>query len=450
MTLALNYGMARASVGAGGQLVNLYAQSAALGAKDDVMLVGAPGTREFATLYDGDTRDGNVNAMFAAFGKIVVITDLAMYFVSEDGSVERISEAGLPGKVSMAFNRTDVVATNGTYAYWINDDSVTLVSEPDFYPTDSATFLDGYLIFNRKGTGQVFCSGLYSRDFAGLDFADAEKAPDNTVGVLAVGDNLFIFGQESTEVWYNAANTAGFPFSRVSGAVYEHGCASMQTAAQSGGAVFWLSSAGQVVQVAGLQPQRISDEAVEAALTERRAQWADARAYFYTDEGHAFYVLTVGNLTVAYDLATGYWHQRANYSRGCAIGRCYVNAWGRHFLGDDRGRILELTSTVYEDAGEPLVAEVVTIPYTSDRKHLPIGMIEVEFDTGKGGLVLLSVSKDGGRSWSASRAASLGGAGEYRRRVRWRKLGARLDHRFRLRISDPIARRLLSKAEVTT
>jgi len=314
------------------------------------------------------------------------------------------------------------------------------------YPLGSR---NDYLIFNRKGTGQVFCSGLYDRTFAGLDFAEAEKSPDNVVGVLAVGDNLFIFGETSTEVWYNAANPVGFPFARIGGAVFEHGCASIGTACQSNAAAFWLSSTGQVVQAAGLQPQRVSDEAVEAALSDRRASWATARAYFYTDEGHSFYVLTVGDLTVAYDLATGFWHQRANYSRGCAIGRCYVNAWGRHFVGDDQGRILELSSTAYEDAGEPLIAEVVTIPFTSDRQLLAIGMLEVEMDTGAGGTALLAASKDGGRSWAMDRAASLGGPGDYRTRVRWRKLGARLDHRFRLRISDPIPRRILSKAEVT-
>lgn len=461
LPLALNYGMARASVGAGGNLVNLYAQKAAVGARDDVVLIGAPGTRPFVQLQylndeEEEADDTNVNGLIFAFNKIVAVTDNAVYLVAENGTVTRRANGGLAAPVSMAFNRIDVAAVSPEDGgLWINESEAVAITDPDFYPADAVTFIDSYLIFSRHGTGQVFSTGSYTRAIDGLDFADAEKAPDNAAGVMAAGDNLFIFGEASTEAWYNAGN-AQFPFSRTPGATLEHGCAAIATACQFDGAVTWLTPGGLVMRAAGLVPQRISDEAVETALAERRADWSAARAYVYSDEGHTFYVLTVGNLTLAYDDATRWWHQRSNYSRGHAIGQCYVRAWGRHFVGDGQGRILELSSAVYEDAGEPLIAEVVTIPYTSDRKVLRIGTLELEIDVGVGRTgvsaeIMMAQSKSKGVDgvvWGPDRTASLGAPGEYGRRVRWGKLGGALSRRFRFRISAPVPRRILSKADL--
>jgi hypothetical protein len=264
---------------------------------------------------------------------------------------------------------------------------------------------------------------------------------------------VFVLGEDTTEVWYNAANPVGFTFSRVQGATSGHGVASAAAVAEFDGRVFWMTSRGLVVVAAGTGfPVRISDDQVEAALKERRADWGSARAHIYADEGHLFYVLTVGDLTLTYDDATAFWHKRANYSRGHAIGRCYVQAWGKHFVGDDQGRILELAGDAYEDAGEPLVAEVVSMPYTNNGQFSAIGSLEVQMDTGLSPLggeyhVLLSASADGVR-WDADRPMSVGRTGEREKKLEWRKLGARKMHRFRLRISDPFRRSLLAKALV--
>lgn len=455
--LALNFGQARASVGSGGSLVNMYAQAAPIGAKADTVLVGVPGRRHVAQLqYLNDetelTNDTNVNAMHFALGKVVAVTDHAIYLIAEDGTWERVHNTGMAAPVGMAFNRFDVAAVNGTAGYWINLGEVVTIesADADYEPADSVTFLDGYMIFNRSGTGQVFSTAPYSRDIDGLDFADAEKAPDDAVGVLAVGDNLFIFGAASTEIWYNAAADQ-FPFLRVPNTTMEHGCAAIATARQWDGTVFWLTPAGNVIMASGLVPTRISDDQVEAALKARKADWSTARAYIYAEEGHTFYRLTVGDLTLSYDMATGYWHEVRNYSRTSDLARCYVQAWGRHFVGDDTGRILEMSGDFFDDADEPLVAEIVSMPYHNSRQYSSIGCLELQMDTGLSALgseyvVTMAASRDGGVTWGTEKPESIGAAGRYGKPVRWRKLGARLDHRFRFRISDPFRRAVLAVA----
>jgi hypothetical protein len=457
LPLAANFGMARASVAAGGSLINLYPQTTPTGARGGVVLIGSPGTSLFAQLQyspgEGLLDETEIHAAIEAFGKVVVIAEHGTYFVEEDGDWERVG-AGMSGPVSVAFNRTVVAAVNGEIGYWIESDgTVTEIDDEAFYPSNAVTFLDSYLIFNRAGTGQAFATGQYSDEFNALDFAEAEKAPDDLVGVLAAGDNLMMFGEKTTEVWYNAANANGLVFSRIQGGTMEHGCASYASAQEDDGTVLWLTDGGLVVMASNLSIQRVSDDQVEIALKERRADWATARAFIYRDEGHTTYVLTVGDITLAYDLATQSWHQRANYSRGCVLARCYVDAWGKHIVGDDSGRLLVMSSETYDDAGEPLIAEVVTMPIVNSRVYAALGSLEIEIDTGEFAPgndygVGLSTTKDGGKSWSTERLASLGPSGAYGRRVEWRKLGAKREHRFRLRISDPIKRKLLAQSHV--
>ena len=459
--LALNYAMGRASVASGGRLVNMYPQKAQVGAKADMALIGAPGARNFVTLtYLNDMNrpapEGDVLALAYSNrdDKLIAISEHGVYTVDREGTVVTLGPSALRAPVSIASNGTDFLAVDGTleHAIWINSDAVTPVypTAENFFPADSVTVLDGFLILNRKDNGQVFCSGIRNRLFNGLDFAEAEKAPDDTVGVLASGDNLFIFGEETTEIWYNAGLAIGFPFARVAGGTIEQGCAAIATARQIDGMVFWLTSAGTVWMASGMSPSRISDDEIESVIKEHEADWASAHAYCYTDEGHTFYVLTVGDVTFAYDLSTGFWCQRSNYSRGHALGQCYARAWGKHFVGTNDGRVVEMSLDAYDDAGEPLIAEIVSMPLHNQRDYLSIGGVELQMDVGLSPLggdyvVLLSVSGDGGKTWGPNRAESIGRTGEYRRRVVWRKYGAKRDWRFRFTIADPFRRALLAQ-----
>jgi hypothetical protein len=53
-------------------------------------------------------------------------------------------------------------------------------------------------------------------------------------------------------------------------------------------------------------------------------------------------------------------------------------------------------------------------------------------------LIEMSYSDDNGHSWSNWRPRSLGEVGEYDTRVRWHRLGAARNRRFRFRVSGPI------------
>lgn len=454
--LAIDFGRARAAVSAGGSLVNLYAQPTPEGAKDPWELIGTPGTSQFSQLYQDVslTPETETHAAIELDGKLIIVGENEIYALEEDGSYALIGGgSGMSGPVVLASNGIDVAAVNGTIGRWINEISVTdMATDPDWYPASSVAFIDGYLVFDRQGTGQRFTTGLYTRDIDGLDIASAEQSPDPAVGQIRVGDNLVMFDTTTTEVWYNAAGQQ-FPFAPVPGATIEHGCAAIATAQQFDSVAYWLSNGGRVLRLVGSVPERISDAAIEAALKERREDWATARAFTYADEGHTFYILTVGDFTVGFDASTGLWHERQNYSRGAIIARWHAHIWGRDLIGDDQGRVLEMSRDFYDDAGEPIVGEIVTMPITNNRLLTRLGAFEIEMDTGGSALgeewsIRLATTRDGGRSWSSERMQSIGKTGEYEKRIVWRKLGAYRDQRFRIRMSEPFPRRLLARAHV--
>jgi hypothetical protein len=63
---------------------------------------------------------------------------------------------------------------------------------------------------------------------------------------------------------------------------------------------------------------------------------------------------------------------------------------------------------------------------------------------------MLEWSDDGGHTWSNEHWASIGKMGEYRKRVKWRRLGRSRDRVFRLTITDPVKVVIIgATAEVT-
>lgn len=55
-----------------------------------------------------------------------------------------------------------------------------------------------------------------------LNFATAESSPDIIVQAMALGDNAWFFGKDSTEVWY-ATGDLNAPFAPISGRPFNHG-----------------------------------------------------------------------------------------------------------------------------------------------------------------------------------------------------------------------------------
>lgn len=427
----------------GSRLVNLYAEALPPDSKTPVVLYGTPGTAQFVTLPEWP-----VLALHTLRDVLYAVTPTHLYRIGRTGVVTEVGAIRQSGRVSTADNGTQLVMVDGDlgYSYDVDEDHITELEGPGWYPATTVTYQDGYFIFNRAGTGQFFLSQLMSVEFDALDFATAEAAPDDTLAVLSDHRELWVFGEHSIEIWYNSGDV-DFPFERMQGAFVERGILAAHSAAKIDNSVFWLGEDGVIYRAAGYQPQRISTHAVEQSI--EIGQAGDAFAYTYTEEGHPFYVLTFPTLarTWCYDVATGLWHERQHSRWGRHHGNCYARAYGRHLIGDfQNGLIYLLDMDALDDEGDEIRREAVSPPVHARRERLTMRSLELDMESGVGLTVgqgdnpqaMLQWSDDGGKTWSNEHWTTIGKVGRFLTRVIWRRLGQFRQRQLRVVITDPV------------
>jgi hypothetical protein len=266
------------------------------------------------------------------------------------------------GPVSIADNGTQIfLAANGpSYIYNEVTNVFAQIADPDFPGAVTVAYLDGYFVFNQPNSQIIWVSQLLDGTSVDpLDFASAEGSPDGVVGLIADHRELWVFGTDSVEVWYNSG-AADFPLTRIQGAFNEIGCVSAYTIAKMDNGLFWLGTdargQGIVYRANGYTGVRISTHAIEYAIAQY-GNISDAIAYTYQQEGHAFYVLTFpsGNATWVYDVATQAWHERAGLDSGAFMrhrSNCQCNFGGNIIVGDfQNGNIYTFDLDVYADNG---------------------------------------------------------------------------------------------------
>lgn len=359
------------------------------------------------------------------------------------------------GRVSMAYGLTQLVMVDGPNGYVFNLAANTFakIGSPAFYGSSRVAFIDGYFIFLRPDSQQFYISAIDDATaLDALDFASAERSPDNLVSLLADHGELWLFGEKSVEIWSNTGN-ASFPFERNNGAILEVGCAAAHSAQKLDSTVIWVGNDangnGTVWSVQGYKERRISTQAVEEAI-QRSTDLSSAYAFTYQQDGHNYYCLQVPGLetTWCYDVFTGQWHERAElvdgeYTQWRANSHAYV--FGKHLVGSDDGDVYELDKTAGNNAGDVKVRDRIT-PHNAlpslDWIDFPVFELDCQVGEGKPdgseAFVMLRYSNDGGATWSQWRTASLGAIGERHKRVIFRRLGRAKDRVWHVRCTDDV------------
>lgn len=437
--------------------VNLYPEVNELGRgkeQEVASLVSTPGLLLLLTLPTVPVRATYIsskNVLYAVGGnKLYTIS--SSWVATEIGTLNTSS-----GQVSMADNGVTLFVVDGPngYVHALGSGSTATVTDPDWMGATQVAYQDGYFIFLKPNSGQFYISALNSTDVDALDIAEAEGQPDSLVAMLSDHRELWLFGSNSTEVFFNSG-AADFPFERIEGAFVEHGCAAAFSVAKINNSVFWLGKddkgTGIVFKASGYQPERISNHAIELAI-QSYSDISDAVAWTYQQNGHHFYVLnfTNANTTWVYDTSTNLWHERA-YTLSGELKRhranCHAFAYNTHVVGDyENGKIYKLSSDVYSDDGAAITRMRVSPHLTGDLDRVFYSSFQLDIETGIGidGVgqgtdpqAMLQFSDDGGHTWSNEKWVSIGKIGDKKARAIWRRLGQSRDRVFKIKITDPV------------
>jgi hypothetical protein len=385
------------------RLINLYAElSNAPGSTSIAMLLGTPGLRLFSSGIASPVR----GVITGPDGLLYAVQSNALVRVAADGTVSApLGSLGTStGRVSMAQNGllADGIGGNqiaicdgaATYIYNVLTDTFTTVA----MPFTQIEYIDSYFI-GIDGTMSAYASDIYDGiTWNPLATAPIQASSDSIQAVLSLYQQLFFIKEFTTEVYYNngTATSVGFPYSRMAGAVVNYGTPAPWSVALGGSSTLFLAherTAGGsqftgVVMLQGYMPVVVSPPAVIWHMSQS-TDLTQCFGYCYSDEGHTFYVLTnpVDNWTWVYDLTTQMWHERVSGgTTGRHRGNCYVKAYGMHLVGDyQSGRLYEMSSRFYTDAGQPITSLQRTQHLVdSDKADIFIGELQVDIESGVG------------------------------------------------------------------
>lgn len=446
--------------------VNLYPVLGESGtAKVVRALFGTPGLRRLATLPGvGGLRGLHVPTV----GDAIAVQGSSVYRVARDWTatyVGDIDAATTP--VSIADDGTVAVIVTGRNGYVLDlaTNAVTQIQDEAFSGADYVYFNKTVFIFNKPGNPDFYITTGRGVEFDALDFARATSNAEPIVRHVINHEELLLFKRTTTEIW-RAVGGGDFLFMRDTNASIEKGCQAPHSVVSLDNTVYWLGGdadgGGIVWKLSGYTPERVSHDGLEHAI-QNYADTSDAWAYSYQQEGHTFYVLTFpsAGATWAYDVATGFWHERAYLDPktgefGRHRGACHMHFAGQHVVGDwEDGRLYALDLGCYTDDGDPLVA-LRACPHISGNSgnEIRFNRLTLDVETGVGQVdgagadpvLMLRWSNNGGRTWSSLKNLKMGKLGEYTRRVKADRLGMARDRVFEISISDPVKRVILGAA----
>jgi hypothetical protein len=370
--------------------------------------------------------------------------------------------SGSGGPVSMADNGTQLFVACDPEGYIYNNATNVFaqITDPDFPGANLVGYLDGYFVFTEPNSQRVWVTSLLDGTSVDpLDFASAEGSPDGLVSLIVDHREVWLYGTNSVEVWYNTG-ASDFPLQRIQGAFNEIGCAAPHSVAKMDNGLFWLGAdargRGIVYRANGYNGQRISTHAVEWQI-QSYGDISDTIAYTYQQDGHSFYVLTFPSAgkTWVYDVATQAWHERASGDDNQYRHRsnCQMTFANEIIVGDfENGNLYAFDMTVYSDNGaiqKWLRSWRALPPGQNTLKRTTHHSLQLDCESGVGLVtgqgsnpqVMLRWSDDGGNTWSNEHWSSMGGIGEYNRRVFWRRLGMTLklrDRVYEISGTDPV------------
>ena len=450
--------VARSVNAADNRMVNLFPEVVPEGGKEPAFLQRAPGLTTLATVGLGPIRG------LWAFGDYgYVVSGPTLFQIDSNWNAVAKGTIAGTGSVSMADNGIQlfVAANPQGYIYNANTDVFQQITDPDFPGAVTVGYLDGYFVFNEPNSQKIWVTQLLDGTSVDpLDFASAEGNPDNVVAIFVDHREVWVYGTNSTEVWYNAG-LIDFPLTRIQGAFNELGCAAPYSIAKMDNQIYWLGKdargQGIVFRAAGYIGQRISTHAIEWQMQEY-PDLSDAVGYTYQQDGHSFYVLNfpTANTTWVFDVATGAWHERASFANGQFNrhrGNCQMFFNSTNVIGDyQNGKIYAFDLNVYADDGQPqkwlrswraLPTGANTLTRTIQHAMQLDCETGVGLNTGQGSdpQVMLRWSDDGGHTWSNEHWKSMGRIGRSGYRTIWRRLGATMkirDRVYEVSGTDPV------------
>lgn len=418
-------------------------------------VVGRPGLVEFCDLGTGEPVDGiywwpvQKIAIAVSGKKVFKITDSNGSFVDITGDA--------PEKLirpTFADFGTALYLANGGRILKLTPSGTTAAVADVDAPTavNFVAVLDKYLFGAEKDTAIVWFSDVAAPDSWSGDYFEPETKPDYVGALHAEYGEIYTFGRESTERWYDDGSS---PWAHNPQGDTGRGWIAPYSVVAVDNGFIGLDEDRQVVKLQGASYQVLSP-AVNAYIQGFETV-ADARGDHIVISGRPFYILSfptegktlVYNYTLPGDVPSTWlgWSEWTRFNAVTAsheafLGNChaYSDKWNLNLVGDRRtGKIWKLDTSATTDGG----GAIRTVRRTGFIDHGKYGhkksrSLRVRIKRSQQGGKLLVRWRDRAQenAWSSFREYSLGDSGDLEQIVTIHQLGRYQTRQWEFVLSD--------------
>lgn len=425
------------------ECINMFVERGAKTSEAEIALISRQGLGQLTTVGSGPIQ-GIFSKKGTFGGDVFYISSTNLYRGTTSLGPVAFAGSGIP---SFAASDTQLVVARGATARLYNGTTLANVTFPDGAPVVAVAYIGSLFVYLRGGgafPGRFYWSApLNAASIDGLAYATAEREPDDLLDIKPLGDNIWLFGQQSVEAWAHTGD-ADLPFTRLENVSFDKGIFGTGAVTRADNSLIFVATNRTVYRVSEV-PERISDHSIE----ERIKASATCRLFVFTREGHEMVCVRLDDETLVYDCSTGEWCEFQT-AGGQWIAQCcamvdhlayFGHASTNQVMGwsewDDLGVEMERRFT----AAAPL-DQVTPI----DRISLWANTGQTPLLSGQGSdpQIEMQSSDDAGNSWSEWETDSLGKQGEYRVVPEWRALGLFGFPGFmaQFRITDPVPLRI--------
>lgn len=209
-------------------LKNRYYEQCPSNQEDQVALLSRPGLRKWLTVGSGPIR-GMYSQPGAFLDSLFVVSGTELYEVATDETTTLLGTVTGTGAVSMT--ATDYpyklfVANGAGLQRYSVADGLDPVTVPDGDGIISVGYIAGYIICvvaqGEDKNGRFYWIEPGGETIDSLNFATAERSPDPVWSVNVIGDQFWLPGAATTEIWYLTGDGTA-PFLRQQGRLFDKG-----------------------------------------------------------------------------------------------------------------------------------------------------------------------------------------------------------------------------------
>lgn len=358
--------------------------------------------------------------------------------IADNGLVMVIIVPGVKGYFYTYSTGTLVEITDAIFLdFMAQDGGVTSVVEKDqrfVYNTDEEFFLGSDISVND------------GKDFAALDFEDAETKTDPIVRVMDLNNELYVFGSETIELYQNIGGTA-FPFQRILGATIDKGLKSRFGVVPVNRNFMFIGNGTNElpsIWVTGSGvANNISNQAIDSLIQGYTdTELESVKALSYSQDGSTFACFVLPNETIVFDVnassAAGLpiWHLRKTGGTRWNVNDC-VTIFNKVLVQTNDGQVGEMSRSFTQEFGSN-VTRKFTSPYIINKQNgIKVNNVELMMTFGVGTdpalptstnasnvpVIEMKASFDQGNTFKSLGTREIGEIGQFNKRTNWRRVG---------------------------